>query len=119
MDWYHIQTIKQVITERAVSHHLLEILIRSSNNPHIRAHGFTAPHTLKFTLLEHAQQFGLQIEAQTSHLVEKQGPHMRQLEFAAAHLDSPGKRPTLMAKKFALDQVLGNGGTVHRHKRIE
>ena len=35
------------------------------------------------------------------------------------HLDSPGKRPTLMAKQFALNQVLGNGGTVHRHKRIE
>ena len=31
---------------------------------------------------------------------------MCQLEFAAMHLDSPGKRPTLMAKKFALDQVL-------------
>src|SRR5215467_12446543 len=118
LDWYHIQTIKQVITERAVGHHLLEILIRSSDNPHICTNGFTAPHTLKFTLLEHTQQFGLQIEAQTRHLVKKQSPHMRQLEFTAVHLDSPGKRPTLMAKKFALDQVLGNGGTVHRYKRI-
>src|SRR5262245_57955348 len=91
MDWYHIQTIKQIITEGVFGHHLPELLIRCSDNPYIRANGFTTPHPLKFTLLEHAQQFGLQIEAQTPHLVEKQCPRMRQLEFAAMHLDSPGK----------------------------
>src|SRR5437899_4192550 len=74
MHWDHIETIKQVITEQAVGRHLLEILIRSSDNPHIRANGFPAPHAFKFTLLEDAQQFGLQIEAQTPHLVEKQCP---------------------------------------------
>jgi len=34
------------------------------------------------------------------------------------HLHGPGERPTLMAKEFALDQMLRDGRTVHRHKGI-
>src|SRR5262245_9969490 len=118
VDWHHIEPIKQVITKGALGDHLPEILVGGGDNPYIRPNRFTAPDPLKFSLLQHPQQFGLQVETQTAYLVEKQRARIRQLKFATMHLHRPGEGATLMAKELALDEMLRDGRTVHRHKGI-
>ncbi len=42
---------------------------------------------------------------------------MGQFKLSEVFLDRPGKRPVFVAKQLALDQRLGNGRAVDRHKR--
>jgi hypothetical protein len=69
------------------------------------------------SLLEHAQQLGLQIERQLAELVEEHGAAARELERALARRDRAGERALLVAEQLALDQRASDRAAVHHDER--
>jgi len=58
------------------------------------------------------QNFGLRLEAHVAHFVEEQRAAMGFLELALFIPCRSGKRCFDVSEKFALDQILGNRGTI-------
>ncbi len=73
---------------------------------------------LERSLLQHAQQLGLQVERQIADFVEKQRPAMRQLESPLAGRDGARERAAGVAEELALDQRRRQGGAVDDHERV-
>src|SRR5262249_54559261 len=61
------------------------------------------------------EELGLRPETHLGHLVEEQGPAVRQLEAAFLSCECSGESPTLMAEELVLEQILRQGGAVDRH----
>jgi hypothetical protein len=79
---------------------------------HVHLDGLGAAQTLELLLLEHAEQLGLQLWRDVTHLVEKQCPPVRQLEAAALLGDGAGEGALFVAIQFALQEARGDGRTV-------
>ena len=73
---------------------------------------------LHFLLLQKAQQLGLHAERQFTHLVEKKRSPVRRRNAPHLRLHRSRERPPGMAKQFRLQQRLGNGGAVHRDRKV-
>ena len=73
---------------------------------------FITADALERLLLQHAQQFDLQIQRHFTYLVQEQGPAAGRLESSHSIFDRPGKGTPHMPKKFALVQFLGDRCTV-------
>ena len=72
---------------------------------------------LDLALLNRAQQLGLQLVAEVADLVEEQRAAAGELELAELLPDGAGERALLVAEQRALDELLRDGGKVHRHER--
>ena len=82
---------------------------------HVHGNGRAAAHALEHPLLQDAQDLGLRGGTQVGNLVQKQRAAVGLLELADARLHSRG-HALLDAEEFALDQGLGQGRAVERHK---
>jgi hypothetical protein len=65
------EAVEQVFTELAIFDLGREVAAGSGNHPHIHADGPGAAQALKFPLLQHAQQLGLQLQRQLANLIQK------------------------------------------------
>ena len=68
-------------------------------------------------VLEKLQQPGLPLERHVADLVQEEGAAVGQLEAALAHGHRVGEGAAFMAKEFAFQQVLRDGGGIHHDKR--
>jgi len=64
-------------------------------------------------LLQRPEHLGLGPEGHVPDLIQKERPPVGELELAPAPGDSPGERAFLVAEQLGLDQLIGDGGTVH------
>ena len=76
------------------------------------------PTRLKGALLQHAQQFDLQILRQLPYFVQKQGSALGQFETSPLAGDRPGERAFLMAEEFAFKHARIEGHAVDRDKGL-
>jgi hypothetical protein len=70
------------------------------------------------TLLQHAQELGLQLGLERGDLVQEQRAAVGQLEASQLALEGAGERALLVAEQLGLDQRVGDGGRVHGHERL-
>ena len=68
--------------------------------------------------MQSAEYLGLSGQCHVANLIEKNRAAIAAFEFADALIGRSGEGPLLVAEKFALNQVLGNGSTVDRDVRL-
>ncbi len=120
MQGNHVETIKKVLAEPAISQHLLQILIRCRHQAEIGSNDGIAPDPLKLLLLQNTQQFGLHLDGKVPNFIQKYGPPMRQLKFPRfPGSPSSGECPFVITEELRFEKVFGNGGTIDTDKRID
>ncbi len=100
-----IQPVVEVSPKGFFLHTLLQVLVGGGDHPDINLDGFLPSDPFQFPLLENPQQPGLDIQADGSDLVQKNGSLVGQFKFPQFLLDSSGKRSFFMSEQFAFDQV--------------
>src|SRR5208283_403387 len=75
-----VESIKQILAELLVPNHGGKIAMRGGNQPHVHADRLGASQPLELLLLDGAQQFRLEFEADVADLIQKQRASVRQLE---------------------------------------
>ena len=80
MDREDHQTVIEILAERLLLYHLLEITVCSGKDPDIHFYRLSSADPLKFLFLQDAQKFYLHIEGQFSYLVEEDRSGVRQFE---------------------------------------
>ena len=117
IDGEHVKAVIEVLTEGTLFDHLLQILVRRCNHPHVGALHLVAAHTLEGTLLQHPQQLYLHRQRHVAYLVKKQGSTLSQLETPGPAGNGAGEGALLVSEQFAFQQLGRNGSAVDRHER--
>ena len=113
----NVQTEKEVLAKLADLHRLSEILVRGSDDPNIYRHEACAADSMKFPVLEHAQQFSLQRERHVYDLVEEYRASIRHLQFALLQAIRTGEGAAFMPEQFVLEQRFREGHAVNDNQR--
>ena len=111
-----LEAVKEVAAELLFRDHFGQIAIGGGDEAHVDGDGPRAAEALDLALLQGAQQFGLQVERQLAHLVEKERAFVRQLQAADLARDGAGERAFLVAEELAFEQSGGNGGAIQLDK---
>src|SRR6266852_7864664 len=116
-DGEHIQTIVEVTAKFASLHHLRQVPIRSSHQPHVHLVSPSAAQAFEFLFLQYAQQLGLQRRRNIAHLVEEERTFVGQLEAANLLRYGSGERALLVAKELAFQQIQWNGSAIQPYEK--
>src|SRR6266850_2439411 len=111
-----VQPIIQIFAEFTVPNHLLQVLVRRSNDANIDSSGTRAANGLKFTLLENAEQLGLKLQWHVSNFIEEQSATIRQREPADMRIDSARKGSAFVPEEFTFEEACGHRRAVHLHQ---
>src|SRR5262249_12742871 len=76
-----------------------------------------AADSMKFSVLEHTQELGLQRERHVSDLAQEARASVRHFQLALLQPVCAGECASLMSKKFVLKQRFREGDTVDDHQR--
>src|SRR6516162_11330906 len=104
-DRKNVKTIIEVAAKPLLIHLLSQIRIRRGDQAGIGVKCPRASQPLTLSLLQHAQQLGLNLQRNIPDLIEKDGPAIRQLEAADALRDGAGKRAPLVSAELAFEQA--------------
>src|SRR5580692_6300451 len=115
-DRKHVQAIVQVAAELAVLHHFLEIAIGRRHQPHIDSLGSVVAQPFKLTFLQSAEQFGLDLDGNISHLVQEKRAPICQLQPSNLLRNCSCEGASLMSKKFTFQQSCRNRSTVQLYE---
>ena len=117
IDRDHVEAIIKILAEPSALDLVEKVAIAGGDHPGIDADCLRIADALELVLLEHAQELHLQFRHRGVDFIEKNGAGVGGLEAAGAVVDGPGERPSHVAEKLALQQVLGHGPAVDAHKR--
>ena len=112
-----IESIIKVAAESAVGGHLCQIAVRRRDETHVDLDRLVAAETLEFLFLQHAQQLGLQLQGNVTHLVEKKCPAVGQFKAPDLLRNGAGEGTFFVAKQLAFQKSRGNGGTIELDER--
>ena len=76
----HVEPVEQILAERAVRDHPVEIGVGRGDDPHVDLDGVRVADPLELALLQHPQQLRLQRRAHRPDLVEEERALVRLLE---------------------------------------
>ena len=116
LDRKHIQPVIKIFTEGPFSGQFAQILMRGSDNPHIRIFRFRAADRLECPLLQNPKDFCLHTQGHIAYFIQKQCAAAGLGKAPCPRRDSAGERPFNMAKQFTFHQAFRNRRTVDRHK---
>ena len=94
----------------------MQVPVRCGNDPDINPDRVLAPDPVDFLFLQHPQQLGLQDGRHLADFIQQQGAPMGQFELARLGGRGSGKRSLLESEQLALQQILGKGRAIDRHK---
>jgi PAS domain S-box-containing protein len=112
------EAVVKVRAEATVGDPLLEVLVRGRDDPHAGLDGLPAADPLELLLLQEPEHLGLGRERHVADLVQEDRPVVALLELADPLPVRPGERAPLVAEQLALDQPLGQRGTVDGEERL-
>ena len=112
------QPVVEVVAERTVSHHSPEVAVRRGDDAHIHFLRLRRPEPFERSLLQHAQQLGLQFERQIANLVEEEGAVMRELEASLPRRHGAGECAARVAEQLAFNQRRRQRRAVDDDERI-
>src|SRR5271170_4338912 len=98
-----MQSVIQVASELAIFDHLFQVSVRGRDHSYTHLLSAGAAQPFEFTLLQDPQQFGLQIEWNIAHFIQKESSLVRNLEAAGLSNDGAGECSFLVSEKFALE----------------
>src|SRR5437660_6841159 len=108
----HIEPVKKVLAKIALRNFFFQVFVGRGDEASVYGNGLLAADRCEALFIQRAQNFGLRLEAHVAHFVEEQRAAMGFLELALFIPCRSGKRCFDVSEKFALDQILGNRGTI-------
>src|SRR4029077_18873617 len=119
--WYlnrkNVQPVKQILTELMVANHSRQVSMRRRDQANVDMNCFVAAQPLELLLLQSAQQFRLQLQADVADFIQEQSALIGKLETAALLHQSASERPLLVSEEFAFDKPGWNGSAIQSYKR--
>ncbi len=115
---HHVEAIEQILPERAFPHFVGEIAVGGCDNPNVHADRLRPTDSVDDPLLECPQQLRLKPYVHLGNLVEEQRAAVGLFEFADSTGDGSREGTLLVAEEFALQQVIRDGGAVHRDEGL-
>ena len=112
LDTNDIEAVEEVLSEAAVGHLLFEIFVRCGDDTDIGLDHLVTADAGEFPVLEHAQNFGLELDGHVADLVEEEGAAVALFEAACALRYGTGESAFFVTEQFAFEELLGDGGTV-------
>ena len=112
------EPVEEVLPELPLGHGAAEVAVRRGDDPDVHLARARAAHRLELALLEDTEELPLELERKLAHLVEEDGPPVRQREATVATRGGAGEGAALVAEELALDQRRGDGRAVHLHQRL-
>ncbi|KFB70942.1 MAG: hypothetical protein AW09_003941 [Candidatus Accumulibacter phosphatis] len=110
--WKDVEPIEQILAKQAPRHAVGDVPIGGGNDTQIEAYRLAAPHPLDFTLLENAQQLGLQSQRHFGDFVEQQGSMLRLFKLAGLGVLSATESPLFITEKRGFEQTVRNRRTI-------
>jgi hypothetical protein len=117
VDGEHAQPVVQVQPELALVRPGIQVAVGGGEQAHVGADRLAAADALERLLLQDPQELRLGRQRHVADLVEEQGAAVGLLEPADAAALRPGEGALLVAEQLALQQRLGDGGTVEGQER--
>src|ERR1019366_1804153 len=112
-----MEPIEKVFPEGSLAQHFFQVAVSRGDKAGIHLGQFPPAEAPVLAFLEHAKQLGLQMQRKVSNLVQEQGSFRSCLEEAHTAAGGARKSSFFVAKQFAFQKILGQGGAVERHKR--
>ena len=107
-----VDTVIEVLTKLALPHHDRQGPVGGGDQADIGPQGFAGAHPPVGTGLQQAQQLDLDAQRDVTDLIEEEGATGCRLHQARFTGDGTGKGPALVPEEFALEEGLGEPGTV-------
>ena len=114
---HRVDAVVQVLTEGAVLYHLRNVAVGSTDEADINRYLFGIADTNDSTVLQHAQEFRLQVQWDIANLIEEKRTAVGLLELTHMVGMCIGESTFDMSKQFALEECFGNSACVHAHHR--
>src|SRR6266568_3723099 len=111
-----IQAVIQVLPELAPLNHVFKIGVGCGNHSDVKFYRLVGAYPFYFVLLQHTQQFYLQVKRQCAYFIQKNRAVICRLKFSRLILDGSGKSSPHVTKKFTFQQRLRNRTAVYRNK---
>src|ERR1700674_1067009 len=111
-DREYVEPIKEVGPKPSLMHTFLQIPIGGRHDAHVRSDGMRISDALELVLLQHSQQFDLNVHGHLADLIQKNCAGMGQFEAANASLDRATERTTLVTEQLALHKTDREGRTI-------
>ena len=102
-----IDPVKEVFPELFVGHHLLQIPVGCTDQPHIHRNRTVASHLYDRAALNRRQQLSLKMTGQISYFIQKECSALRYLEFTDPVEMGIGEGSLDVTEQLALEQCLG------------
>ena len=114
---HYVQAIVKVFAEPPGLGFVQQVAVAGGDHAGIDADGLRVAHPLELMLLEHAEQFELQLGRGGVDFIEEDGAGVGGLEAAGAVGHGAGERAADVPEQFALQQVFGQGAAVDADER--
>ena len=112
----HIQAEQEILAEPALGDGTRQVAVRRRDDPYVDADRLRTSHPLDLLRLDRAQELGLCLGAEVSHLVEEERPGVRELEPADSPIRRAGERALLVPEHLALHEIARDRRAVHAHE---
>src|SRR5579864_752527 len=112
-----VEAVIQIHAELLIAGQRAQIAMGGGHQAEVRHQSARAAQALELAVLQHAQQFRLQLQRQVGYFVQKKRAFVRDLDPPDALADGAGERAFLVAEHFALKQSGGDGGAVQFDER--
>ena len=115
---YHMQPVIQILAERSLLHHLLELAVGGRDDPHVDLALLGGADRQEDTFLKDAQQLDLKSRRHITDFIEKERALVGDLKEAWLIADGAGERAAAMSKEFAFKEVVVESATVGGDKPL-
>jgi len=112
LDGDDVEAEEQVLAEFLALDAFLEVPVGGGDDADVDLDGAVAADAFEFAFLEDAQELGLDLGRDFADFVQEDGAVVGEFEAALALGDGAGERALFVAEKFALDEVLRDGGAI-------
>ena len=106
----------QIFAELALLHGQAQVFVGGGHNAHVQLDLALAAQAGQLTLLQHAQQFGLQMNRHFANFVQEQGAAVGLFKQATVVFLGTRKGAFFVAKQHVVNQLLGQGRAVQADK---
>src|SRR5690349_21052146 len=118
LDRNYVQPVIKILAECSALGAFRQVAIGSGDDPDVDAYGPGTAHALELTLLEYAEQLGLESRSQLAHFVEENRAAFGDLELPSLLRNGAGECAFLVAEQLAFEQGLGERRAVNGYERF-
>src|SRR5690242_5999995 len=111
-----VKPVIQVAAKFPLLHHLRQVAASGSDESSVHAYRLEAAEPLEFLLLQHAEEFGLQLKRDVSDLIQEQRAFVSQVKPSEFSSECSREGPFFVTEQFAFQQAGRDGRAVHFYK---